>query len=78
MKDANLPQLVCHRLREVVSEIKKVAKEAPVLGAEGAVCLIKKLWPVLQHLDSSNGALGSAAIGFNGIEAVQIPWAPLS
>jgi hypothetical protein len=31
-----------------------------VLGAEGAVRLIEKLWPALQHVGSSSGALGSA------------------
>ena len=53
-------RLACQRLREAVSEIKKVAKKDPVLGAEGAVRLMEKLWPALQHVDSSSGALGSA------------------
>jgi len=53
-------RLACQRLREAVSEIKKVAKKEPVLGAEGAVRLIEKLWPALEHVDSSSGALGSA------------------
>jgi len=52
--------LACQRLREAVSEIKKVAKKEPVLAAEGAVRLIEKLWPALEHVDSSSGALGSA------------------
>ncbi len=52
--------LACRRLREAVSEIKKVAKKDPVLGAEGSVRLIEKLWPALEHVDSSSGALGSA------------------
>ena len=52
-------RLACQRLREAVSEIKKVAKKDPVLGAEGAVRLMEKLWPALQHEDSSSGALGS-------------------
>jgi hypothetical protein len=52
--------LACQRLREAVSEIKKVAKKDAVLGAEGAVCLIEKLWPALEQVDSSSGALGSA------------------
>ncbi|VAX08969.1 hypothetical protein MNBD_GAMMA26-2215 [hydrothermal vent metagenome] len=51
---------VCQRLREAVSEIKKVAKKDSVLGAEGAIRLMEKLWPALQHVDSSSGALGSA------------------
>ena len=53
-------KLACQRLREAVSEIKKVAKKEPVLGAEGAVRLMEKIWPALEHVDSSSGALGSA------------------
>ena len=53
-------RLACQRLREAVSEIKKVAKKDPVPGAEGAVRLIEKLWPALEYVDSSSGALGSA------------------
>jgi hypothetical protein len=53
-------RLACQRLREAVSEIKKVAKRDSVLGAEGAVRLIEKLWPALEHIDTSSGALGSA------------------
>ncbi|MEZ5489020.1 MAG: hypothetical protein R3F50_01725 [Gammaproteobacteria bacterium] len=53
-------RLACQRLREAVSEIKKVAKKESVLGAEGAVRLMEKLWPALEHVDSSSGALGSA------------------
>jgi len=53
-------RLACQRLREAVSEIKKVARKDPVLGAEGAVRLAEKLWPALQYVDSSSGALGSA------------------
>jgi hypothetical protein len=53
-------RLACQRLRETVSEINKVAKKDPVLGAEGAVRLMEKLWPALEHIDTSSGALGSA------------------
>ena len=53
-------RLACQRLREAISEIKKVAKKDPVLGAEGAARLIEKLWPALEHVDSSSGALGAA------------------
>jgi len=53
-------RLACQRLREAVSEIKKVAKKDAVLGAEGAVRVMEKLWPALEHVDSSSGALGSA------------------
>ncbi|MES9905883.1 MAG: hypothetical protein ABW168_24820 [Sedimenticola sp.] len=53
-------RLACQRLREAVSEIKKVAKSDPVFAAEGAVRLMEKLWPALEHIDTSSGALGSA------------------
>ncbi len=53
-------RLACQRLREAVSEIKKVSKKDPTLGAEGAVRLMEKLWPALEHIDTSSGALGSA------------------
>ena len=53
-------KLACQRLREAVSEIKRVAKKEPDLAAEGSVRLIAKLWPALEHVDSSSGALGSA------------------
>ncbi len=61
-------RLACQRLREAVSEIKKVAKKDPVLGAEGAVRLMEKLWPALEHIDSSSGALGSAV--YNALDAL--------
>jgi len=53
-------KLACQRLREAVSEIKKVAKKDLLVGAEGAVRLMEKIWPALEHADSSSGALGSA------------------
>ncbi|MFZ0469585.1 MAG: hypothetical protein WAL92_11765 [Thiogranum sp.] len=53
-------RLACQRLREAVSEIKMVAKKDPISGAEGAARLMERLWPALEHADSSSGALGSA------------------
>jgi len=53
-------RLACQRLREAVTEIKKVTKKDPLIGAEGAVRLMEKIWPALKHVDSSIGALGSA------------------
>jgi hypothetical protein len=53
-------RLACQRLSEAVSEIKKAAKKDPVLGAEGAVRMMEKIWPALEQVDSSSGALGSA------------------
>lgn len=52
--------LAIRRLREAVREIKQVAKSDPVSGGEGAVLLIERLWPALQEVDSSTGALGTA------------------
>jgi len=49
----------CHRLKEAVTEIKKLAKSDPVQAAEGAVFLMERIWPVLEHVDSSSGSLGS-------------------
>lgn len=48
------------RIKEAISEIKRVARKEPVLGAEGAITLLEKLSPALEQVDSSSGALGSA------------------
>ncbi|MFP3911067.1 MAG: hypothetical protein ACLFUT_03220 [Desulfobacteraceae bacterium] len=48
------------RIREAVSEIKKIARKDPLLGAEGAVLFLEKLSPALEHVDSSSGAIGTA------------------
>lgn len=52
--------LATKRLKEAVSEIKKVAKSDPVTAANGAVSLMERIWPSLQGIDGSSGALGSA------------------
>lgn len=52
--------LASKRLREAVSEIKKVNRSDPVLAAEGAVTLMERVWPALQGIDGSSGALGNA------------------
>ena len=54
--------LATKRLREAVSEIKKVSKADPVLAGEGAVRLMERLWPALEHVDSSSGSLGAAVL----------------
>ena len=61
-------KLACQRLREAVSEIKKAARKDPVLGVEGAVGLMERIWPALQGIDSSSGALGAAVN--NALEAL--------
>jgi hypothetical protein len=48
------------RIKEALAEIKLVARNDPVLAAEGAVTLLEKLSPALEQVDSSSGAMGSA------------------
>ena len=52
--------LATKRLKEAVSEIKKVAKTEPIVAADGAVSLMERIWPSLQGIDGSSGALGVA------------------
>jgi hypothetical protein len=47
-------------VKQAVSEIKTVARGDPVLAADGAVTLLERLSPALEHLDSSSGAIGTA------------------
>ncbi|MCD4825815.1 MAG: hypothetical protein K8S55_14575 [Phycisphaerae bacterium] len=56
------------RIKEAVSEIKKVARKEPVLGAEGAVLFLEKVSSAIEQVDSSSGAIGTAAN--NAIEAL--------
>lgn len=48
------------RIKQAVSEIKKVAKKQPLLAAEGAVIFLERLSPALENIDSSSGAIGTA------------------
>lgn len=48
------------RMREAVSEIKKVAKKDSALAGEGVIELFVRLYPALMHIDGSSGALGVA------------------
>ena len=48
------------RIKEAVSEIKQAARHNPLLGAEGAVLLLERLSPALEHVDGSSGAIGTA------------------
>ena len=48
------------RIKEAVSEIKKVARTDPNLGAEGAVLFLEKVSPAIEQVDSSSGAIGTA------------------
>jgi hypothetical protein len=45
------------RLQEALSEIKKVARLEPLLAAEGAIALLERISPALEHVDSSSGAI---------------------
>ena len=52
--------LASKRMREAVSEIKKVAKSDPALAGEGVVEFMCRLYPALQQIDGSSGSLGIA------------------
>jgi len=53
-------RLACQRLKEAVTEIKKVARKDPVTAGDGVVCLMERIWPTFQDIDTSSGALGGA------------------
>jgi tetratricopeptide (TPR) repeat protein len=48
------------RVKQAVSEIKKVARRDPVFGAEGAVLFLERVSPALEQVDGSSGAIGNA------------------
>ena len=59
------------RLNEAVDEIERMARADPALAGEGgAVLLLEKLSPVVNHIDSSSGALGNAT---NGVVERMVP-----
>lgn len=47
-------------VQRAVTEINKVARRDPVLGAEGAVLFLERVSPALQNVDGSSGAIGNA------------------
>ena len=53
-------KLAITRLKEAVTEIRTAAKSDPVAAGDGSVALMERLWPALQHIDTSSGALGTA------------------
>jgi len=53
-------QPAIRRIREAVSEIKKVARADLVLAGEGAVLFLERASPALENIDSSSGAIGTA------------------
>lgn len=54
-------RLASERIAEALTEIRAAARRDPLHAAEGAVRLLVKLSPALEHVDSSSGALGNAA-----------------
>ena len=52
--------LASKRMREAVSEIKKIPKKDSALAGEGVIELFIRLYPALMQIDSSSGALGTA------------------
>lgn len=48
------------RMKEAVSEIKKIARKDSALAGEGTVELFVRLYPALMHIDGSSGSLGTA------------------
>jgi hypothetical protein len=48
------------RIKQAVSEIKKVAKRDPALAAEGTLTFLERLSPALERVDSSSGSIGTA------------------
>ena len=53
-------QPAIQRVKQAVSEIRKVARADPGLAAEGALAFIERLSPALERVDSSSGAIGTA------------------
>jgi hypothetical protein len=46
-------------VREALSEVTQVARLEPLLAAEGAIALLERISPALEHVDSSSGSIGS-------------------
>jgi hypothetical protein len=53
-------QPAIQRVKQAVSEIKKVARTDPVLAADGAVTFLERVSPALENVDSSSGSIGAA------------------
>ena len=45
-----------------MAEIKKVARQDFLLGAEGAVVFLERVSPALDQVDGSSGAIGNAVV----------------
>jgi hypothetical protein len=55
--------LACQRVRQAVTEIRKVARKDPALAGEGAVRFLERVSGALEQIDSSSGAIGNAVYG---------------
>ena len=55
-------------MRDAVAAIRAVARKDSVLAATGAVLLLVKVSPALEHVDSSAGAIGAAVS--NAVDAL--------
>jgi hypothetical protein len=53
-------QPAIQRVKQAAGEIRKVARRDPALAADGAVTLLERLSPALEHVDGSSGAIGTA------------------
>ncbi len=53
-------QPAIQRVKQAVSEIRRVARRDPVLAAEGAVLFLERVSPAIEQVDSSSGAIGTA------------------
>jgi hypothetical protein len=53
-------QPAIQRVKEAVREIKRAARGDPVIAADGAVTLLERISPALEHVDGSSGAMGTA------------------
>jgi len=69
-------RLASERIAEALAEISTVARHDPLHAAEGAVRFLVKLSPALEQVDSSSGALGSAARGAVDVLVPVIAQAP--
>ncbi len=59
------------RIKQAVTEIKKVAKKHPVTAAEGAVVFLERVSPAIEQVDGSSGSI-STAVSYAITELVPI------
>ncbi len=48
------------RVKQAVTELKKVARTDPLLAGEGAVLFLERVSPAIEQVDGSSGSMGSA------------------